>query len=158
MNPIVAGRTLLPVVLLIAAGYTGPEAYAQQSQEEIAEAQATILSVMDAQVEAWNEGKIRAFMDGYAHTDSLLFLSGGEVRRGWEEAYYAYVRNYPDRDAMGTLSFSERSVRVLSDSYALVHGRWRLERENDTPGGLFTLLFAREGEDWKIIHDHTSSE
>lgn len=157
MNPIVVRRRVF-LLLLIGVGFSASDSYAQMSRDEAVEAEATILAVMDAQVEAWNEGKIRTFMDGYAHTDSLLFLSGGNVRRGWEEAYYAYVRNYPDCDAMGTLSFSELSVRVLSDSYALVHGRWRLEREDDSPGGLFTLLFAKEGQDWRIVHDHTSSE
>jgi hypothetical protein len=63
---------------------------------------------------------------------------------------------------MGTLSFEEIDVRVLSRDWALVFGRWQLERESDRPGGLFTLVLQYredllEGSGWRIVHDHTSS-
>ena len=36
-------------------------------------------------------------------------------------------------------------------------GRWRLERAQDAPSGLFTLLFRRTSAGWRIVHDHTSA-
>ncbi len=120
--------------------------------------EAGVLATLDAQVEAWNTGSVRDFMDGYVRSDSLVFLSGGSVRRGWEEALYAYIRGYPDADAMGTLAFEEITVRPLAPGRALVWGRWRLQRAEDTPGGLFTLIFAETPDGWRVMHDHTSSE
>lgn len=117
-----------------------------------------VRAVLDAQVEKWNEGDVRGFMNGYAHTDSLAFLSGGNIRLGWEEALYSYVRSYPDAAAMGTLAFTDLTIRPLSADYAHVWGRWRLQRAADAPGGLFTLLFQRTDKGWRVVHDHTSSE
>ncbi len=122
------------------------------------EARAGVMKTLDTQVAAWNEGSIRGFMDGYARTDTLMFLSGGSVRRGWEESFYAYKRGYPDRAAMGTLSFEEIDVRPLSSTHALAFGRWRLTRGEDAPTGLFSLVLQNTAEGWLVVHDHTSSE
>lgn len=121
--------------------------------------EAAVRAVLEAQVAAWNEGSIRGFMDGYARTDSLTFLSGGTVRLGWEQSTYAYIRAYPSREAMGTLAFTDVHVRPLSAERALVWGRWRLTAGGGRPpsSGLFTLLFERLPEGWRIVHDHTSS-
>jgi ketosteroid isomerase-like protein len=32
-----------------------------------------------------------------------------------------------------------------------------LKREKDEPGGVFTLVWQRFPEGWKIVHDHTSA-
>ncbi len=170
---------LLAGVLLVLIGWTGcapsdelASNGATPAAREAAEAaEAAIRQVMAAQVEAWNAGNLEGFMQGYAQTDSLRFASGGSVRRGWQEALAGYRRGYPDRAAMGTLAFDSLDVRVLSDRYALVFGRWRLQRaddasRDDAPHGLFTLLFERRRADgrgagppaWRIIHDHTSAD
>ncbi|HEX8385199.1 MAG TPA: nuclear transport factor 2 family protein [Rubricoccaceae bacterium] len=123
------------------------------------EVEAGVRAVLEAQVRAWNEGSVRTFMNGYAEADSLVFLSGSQVRRGWEEALYAYLRAYPDPAAMGLLSFDEVTVEPLSAAHALVWGRWHLRVDGPLdaqPGGLFTLLFVRTDQGWRIVHDHTS--
>jgi hypothetical protein len=96
-------------------------------------------------------------MAGYSRRDTLYMISGATLRRGWQEVLYAYMRNYPDQAAMGTLSFEDVHVRVLTPEIALVHGVWRLRRDEDEPMGLFSLVFLSTREGWKIIHDHTSS-
>jgi ketosteroid isomerase-like protein len=116
-----------------------------------------IRAVLDAQVTAWNRGSLRGFMEGYARTDSLRFASGGNVRTGWQAALDGYERGYPDTEAMGTLHFDSLDVQVLAPAWAVVFGRWRLQRTTDAPNGLFTLLFHRRPEGWRIVHDHTSS-
>lgn len=116
-----------------------------------------IRAVLGAQVEAWNRGSVRAFMEGYVQTDSLRFASGGNVRTGWQTTLDAYERGYPDGAAMGTLRFDSLDVQVLAPRWAVVFGRWRLDRAEDAPNGLFTLLFEKRPEGWRIVHDHTSS-
>lgn len=155
-----------PVLLLaaLAAVVGGCAAAGPASAQPVdaAAVEAGVRATLDAQVEAWNAGSVRGFMDGYARTDTLTFLSGGTVRRGWEEALYGYVRGYPDAEAMGRLAFSDLTIHTLSDRQALVWGRWRLQRAGDAegegPGGLFTLLLVETPDGWRVVHDHTSAE
>ena len=119
----------------------------------------SILAVLNTQVEAWNQGNIRAFMDGYAETDSLRFASGGNVWYGWDRTLQRYQETYIDEEMMGSLSFDSLDVRVLSFDHAMVFGRWELARSEtySNVGGLFTLLFEKRPQGWRIVHDHTSA-
>jgi ketosteroid isomerase-like protein len=118
---------------------------------------AKIQSVLSAQQDAWNRGDIDEFMNGYARSASTAFISEDEVRRGWETVRDRYRIKYSDRTKMGTLSFSDIEVTMLSPDAGVVLGRWRLKRANDEPHGRFTLILKRLPEGWRIIHDHTSA-
>jgi ketosteroid isomerase-like protein len=149
-------HTFLLLTLGLGLGACGSAPPAALSERDPGATEA-IRAVLDAQVAAWNRGSLRGFMDGYARTDSLRFASGGTVRRGWQAALDGYVRGYPDKEAMGTLRFDSLDVQVLSPSWAVVFGRWRLQRAADAPNGLFTLLFHKRPDGWRIVHDHTSA-
>jgi uncharacterized protein (TIGR02246 family) len=116
-----------------------------------------IRAVLNAQQEAWNRGDIDAFMNGYARSPSTVFVSGDEVRRGWETVRERYRTKYSDRTKMGTLTFSEIETTLLPPDAAVVLGRWSLKRAKDQPHGRFTLIFKRLPEGWRIVHDHTSA-
>ncbi|MGH9902154.1 MAG: YybH family protein [Pyrinomonadaceae bacterium] len=116
-----------------------------------------VRAVLDGQAAAWNRGDIEGFMDGYERSDQTLFVSGGEVTRGWQTVLERYRRNYDSREKMGTLAFSELEIKPLSEYYTLAVGRWQLTRANDLPHGRFTLLFRRTPKGWRVVHDHTSS-
>jgi ketosteroid isomerase-like protein len=118
---------------------------------------AEIQSVLTAQQDAWNRGEIDAFMTAYAQSASTVFVSENEVTRGWETVRDRYRVKYSDRAKMGTLSFSEIEVTMLSSDAAVVLGRWKLKRAKDEPYGRFTLVFKRLPEGWRIVHDHTSA-
>ena len=118
---------------------------------------AEIQSVLTTQQDAWNRGDIDAFMNGYARSTSTVFVSEDEVGRGWETVRDRYRVKYSDRAKMGTLSFSEIEVTMLSSDAAVVLGRWKLKRAKDEPHGRFTLIFKRLPEGWRIVHDHTSA-
>lgn len=146
------------ILLLIAGLALG--ACAQATREPVApsvDPTDAIRAVLGAQVDAWNRGSLRGFMEGYARTDSLRFASGGNVRTGWQAALDGYERGYPDSEAMGTLRFDSLDVQVLAPDWAVVFGRWHLQRAMDAPNGLFTLLFHKRPEGWRIVHDHTSA-
>jgi len=125
--------------------------------EQPANSAAEIQFVLNAQQDAWNRGDIDAFMNGYARSASTVFISEGEVRRGWETVRERYRLKYSDRAKMGTLNFSEIEITALSPDAAVVLGRWRLKRSTDEPHGRFTLIFKRLPEGWRIVHDHTSA-
>lgn len=109
------------------------------------------------QMAAWNAGDIEAFMEGYWKSDALRFASGGDIVTGWRATIERYRRAYPDRAAMGRLSFDIYEVDVVSDRDAFVFGRFTLDREHDRPTGLFTLRFRKFDDAWLIISDHTSA-
>jgi ketosteroid isomerase-like protein len=140
--------------MVLLAGCIQPMSGPETGSEDATEA---ILAVLEHQVAAWNGGDQESFMEGYMKSDSLRFASGATVQYGWQTTLDRYRTAYPDRAAMGRLTFSELDIRVLSPEYALVFGRWRLKRERDMPGGLFTLLFRKVDGQWVIVHDHTSS-
>jgi len=145
-------RLTLPIIgnILMAALVC---AESEQPPNSVAEIQ----SVLSAQQDAWNRGDIDAFMNGYAQSASTVFVSEDEVRRGWETVRDRYRIRYSDRAKMGTLSFSDIEVTMLSPDAAAVLGRWRLKRANDEPHGRFTLIFKRLPVGWRIVHDHTSA-
>ena len=145
-------RLTLPVICHILMA-----AFACAAPEQASTSVAEIQSVLTAQQGAWNRGDIDAFMNGYARSASTVFVSQDEVSRGWETVRDRYRVKYSDRTKMGTLSFSEIEVTMLSPDSAVVLGRWRLKRINDEPHGRFTLIFKRLPEGWRIVHDHTSA-
>jgi ketosteroid isomerase-like protein len=114
-----------------------------------------IVAVMTAQSAAWNRGDIEGFMRGYWNSEKLVFV-GSRVTRGWQPTLDNYKRSYPTREAMGTLTFSELEVTVLSKDAAVVLGSWALQRANDNPKGKFTLIFRKFKDGWRIVHDHTT--
>ena len=129
---------------------------ASAQKPDPAAAKQQIEQVLAEQARAWNGGDLEHFMDGYARTPDLRFATGGTVTYGWQETLDRYKERYPDRAAMGTLTFSELDTTVLAADAAVVFGRWRLQTVRGEPHGLFTLLFRRTDAGWRIVADHTS--
>ncbi len=119
--------------------------------------QVAIRAVLEAQVATWNRGDVEGYMDGYDRSPATEFVGGDTITRGWQNVLDRYKKRYDTREKMGTLTFSDLEVTVLSKDAALVLGRWRLQRANDQPHGTFTLLFRKTSSGWKIVHDHSSS-
>jgi uncharacterized protein (TIGR02246 family) len=130
--------------------------FANSAEERSADREA-IRAVLNAQQTAWNRGDVDAFLVGYWRSPELTFSGSSGVARGWDGVMARYKKNYPDRAAMGQLDFSELEFRFLGPDAALVLGRWHLKREKDELGGVFTLVWQRFPDGWKIIHDHTST-
>ena len=116
-----------------------------------------IRAVLHGQSEAWNRGDIPGFMSAYWQSDELRFVSDGSITFGWQPTLDRYLRRYPDKAAMGTLTFTLHQIDLLAPDAALVFGKWELVREKDHPWGLFTLTFRRIDGRWLIVSDHTSS-
>jgi ketosteroid isomerase-like protein len=132
------------------------EGTAKLSKQDV-KTMAAIRAVLDAQAAAWNHGDIEGYMDGYARSPDIIFISGDSLTHGWQTVLDRYKKGYDTREKMGTLSFSDLEIKVVSKDAAVVIGRWQLARDKDTPHGRFTLIFRRRAEGWRIVHDHTSS-
>ncbi len=119
---------------------------------------AAIEHVLRTQEQAWNRNDLDAFMAGYWNSPELTFFSGAKETRGWQATLDRYRSKYNSPGhAMGTLEFSAFSIEMLGREAAFVRGAWHLTMpDGKTPHGLFTLVFRRFPEGWKIVHDHTS--
>jgi len=115
-----------------------------------------IKNVLETQCKAWNRGDIIAFMQGYWKSDSLMFVGSKGPTYGWQKTLENYQKSYPDKAAMGILTFDIKEVRMIDPTHAFVLGAWHLQRDKDEPHGFFTLLFQKFGNEWKIIVDHSS--
>jgi uncharacterized protein (TIGR02246 family) len=108
---------------------------------------------------AWNRGDLETFASYYEDSPDTTFM-GKQVVRGRVAAILdRYRRTYPTPAAMGTLRFSEITVRPLGADYALVTGKFELHRTAEGGGdasGRYTLILHRGAKGWRIIHDHTS--
>jgi uncharacterized protein (TIGR02246 family) len=153
-------KTLLAVgsvaLLFIFSVHNQGRAVGKTTEEQNADRDA-IRMVLNAQQAAWNRGDVDAFLVGYWRSPELTFSGSSGVSRGWDSVRARYKKNYPDRAAMGELDFSDLEFRFLGKDAALVLGKWHLKREQGDLGGVFTLVWQRFPDGWKIIHDHTSA-
>ncbi|MGA8270338.1 MAG: nuclear transport factor 2 family protein [Candidatus Sulfotelmatobacter sp.] len=123
------------------------------------EAKASVEHVLRAQQEAWNRHDLDSFMAGYWNSPELTFFSGAKKHEGWQATMDRYRAAYasPGHE-MGKLEFSDLRIEMLGTDAAFVRGAWGLTMsDGKTPHGLFTLVFRRFPEGWKIVHDHTSA-
>lgn len=146
--------TILCCMTLIAAG-----AMAQNSAGDVGKGEAAIKQVLIDQTAAWNQGDIDTFMHGYKNSPEITFI-GRTIAHGYQPILDRYKKSFATREAMGTLDFSDLTVKMLGRNYAVVTGKFHLARTAAGGGdasGVFSLIFEREPEGWRIILDHTTS-
>ncbi|MFN7802865.1 MAG: YybH family protein [Planctomycetaceae bacterium] len=149
--------TVLGVVIgLVALWHHGGRTVGVAAQDKPGVVERELITLLEAQRDAWNRGNIEEFLVPYWNSEKLTFSSGGEVRRGFNATRERYLKTFPDRKAMGVLDFSDLEVTELGTQSAMVLGTWKLTRDAGPLGGNFTLVVQRLGGEWKIIHDHTS--
>lgn len=122
-------------------------------------AKLAVEQVLHLQQDAWNRHDLEAFMSGYWNSPELTFFSGAKETSGWQATLDRYRATYssPGHE-MGQLEFKNLRVVVLGPEAAFVRGEWHLTMsDGKTPHGLFTLVFRKFPEGWKIVHDHTSA-
>jgi len=130
-----------------------------QSSGENAGVGSSVEQVLHQQQDAWNRHDLEGFMAGYWNSPELTFFSGAQITSGWQPTLDRYRKSYQSGGhEMGKLEFSDLNVQPLGPDSAFVRGAWHLTMsDGKTPHGLFTLIFRKFPEGWKIIHDHTSA-
>jgi peptidoglycan/xylan/chitin deacetylase (PgdA/CDA1 family)/ketosteroid isomerase-like protein len=126
----------------------------------------TVHSLLRKQAEAWNRGDLDAFCAVYA--EDAAFMSPTGLTRGRAQVLARYRQRYPDRKALGTLSFEFLETRLakgieysaFGDALSSrVHGvsvvaRWTLTYADKAPAtGLTLLVLHRRGDGWEIVED-----
>lgn len=148
---------LMTVLLLLSllSCYKSNSGIMKLNANETAIIQKEIMTVLTRQKNAWNKVNIQGFMADYWNSEGLTFQSGNNRLHGWEALHTRYMESYSG-GKMGNLDFSDIEIKVLTRDFASVLGRWNLIFKDSSREGLFTLIFQRMREGWKIIHDHTS--
>lgn len=134
-----------------------------------AEACQGVTEMLQTQAAAWNRGDLEAFTAVY--DVNAAFVSTTGLTRGRQQVLERYRKRYPDRQAMGDLSLLVQECRpfwgietsMVGDSQpGSVHSvsvvaRWDLAYGADAgrahAEGLTLLVFERQGEAWRIVHD-----
>ena len=119
-----------------------------------------IRQVIMKQQDAWNRGDLEAFMTGYWNSPELTFFSGARESKGWQAALDRYKKSYQGAgQQMGKLEFANLRIEMLGPEAAFVRGEFHLTMsDGKTPHGLFTLIFRRFPEGWRIVHDQSAGE
>ena len=141
--------------ILVATAVAGASTRFLNAAESSNETQ--IRALLRTQTDAWNRGDIDTFMAGYWKSDDTVFVGASGITRGWQSVLDRYRKNYPDRQAMGQLTFSSLEVHLVCPDAAFAIGEFQLEREHDKPSGIFTLNFQKFPEGWRIVADHTTA-
>ena len=143
-------------ILALIYAVTAISVHAQENEK------AAIRAVIADQRAAWNRGDLDAFMHAYENSPETTFI-GAQVRKGYEPILQRYREAYANREQMGVLTFSNVEIRLLpgsSSEYAIVTGNFHLERTATGAAkktdGVFSLVWHRGPNGWKIILDHTS--
>ena len=122
------------------------------------DASSAIQSTMQAQTDAWNRGDVDGFMTAYKESDETTYI-GKQIAHGYEHIRARYKEHYTSPEAMGKLTFSDLNVRSLGENFAVVTGKFALARSAAAGGpaqGVFSLVWEKTNQGWKIILDHTS--
>jgi ketosteroid isomerase-like protein len=150
---------LFALILLIADN----SALAAQATPQVDD-EAAIRAALTAQVAAWNGADIPTFMQGYEDSPDTTFI-GASIGKGFRPILERYQKSYTNAAQMGTLTFSDLDVRLLPVScgkteLAVVTGRFHLQRsekgEAKKDDGIFSLVWRKGPQGWKILLDHTS--
>jgi ketosteroid isomerase-like protein len=157
------GLTVRVVGLVVGLGLAGmPGARAQATADDplhtATRQELDVIKVVLAQEKAWNKGDLEGFARGYKDSPETLFI-GRQVSRGYAEIVAEYKHDYPTQASMGTLGFSELEVHALSDTFAVCIGKYHVDRSKKEGGpadGLFSLVFEKTANGWKIVVDHTT--
>ena len=119
---------------------------------------AAIKAVMQKSADDWNHGDLAAFATSYKNSPDILFI-GKTISRGYGQMLAAYGKNYPTREKMGTLTFSQLEVQPLDERFATVTGHFHLERTAAGGGnadGYYLLVFEKTKDGWKIVRDDST--
>lgn len=148
------------VLLLATTFFVAPFGRSQdlQALTTASREQLDVVKVMLNQQAAWNHGDIAAFAESYKDAPDTLMVTH-QISHGFAGLLEEYKHDYPTKAAMGTLTFSELEARALDASFAIVVGKYHLERAKKEGGnteGVFSVVLEKTEKGWKIVLDHTT--
>lgn len=151
----------LIVLLLLCSGLAAPLTAQGREGEQmkvLPQAELDVVKVLLTQERAWNDGDLEGFLKTYKDSPDLLIISGG-IARGYAQMVTGYKHTYPDKAAMGKLTFSDLEPHLLDEHFAVVTGHFALDRPKNRGGnaaGVFSIVMEKTKDGWRVIIDHTT--
>jgi ketosteroid isomerase-like protein len=142
------------VILLLI--FCSLQSSAQKNTYPNSKDETAIRALLAAQTNAWNNGDLAHFMEGYLPSDSLLFVGKSGPTYGINNTLNNYKKGYPDTASMGKLTFTLLSLQPIEKIHYRVLGKWELKRSKGDVSGYFTLLLKKIKGKWFVIQDHSS--
>jgi ketosteroid isomerase-like protein len=148
---------LLTGVLIVAA-----PAEAQRRAAAKSDPAKDVRAAFDRLLEGIREANVPKTMSVYDNSDRTLFFNNnGSVTLGWQtmkenrESSYAKTENV-------SLEVTGVRVEILGPAAAYVSCKWKQAQEYEgkleNASGRMTLIFKKIGNDWKVVHLHTSPD
>lgn len=157
------GRWLLvPVLGALLAGCwieaaENPEQ--ERSPAEEADLEDRVREMLRTSAAGWNAGDLDTFMSVYLDSPETTYVGESGLRVGYaaiRERYAPLFAPGADRDS---LRFEELRVRSIDEDVAVGTARYVLHSDGAVTGsGPFTLVLRLVEDEWKIVHDHSSSD
>ncbi len=119
-----------------------------------------VIAALQDSAAAWSRGDLNSFMHCYEASPDTQYVSGHKLVRGEDAIRALYAAHYGQGAAMGHLSLTVLDYRPLGTGFALVTGRFALQKPDASAPpatGVFTLVFHKSASGWHIIADHSSS-
>ena len=146
-------RGMLFVAAMVAATAT---AFADEAADRRA-----VVDALNASAVAWSKGDLDGFMQCYEASPETAYVGRGRMVNGAAAIKAMYAARFGQGpETMGHLSFTVLDYKQLGAAYALLTGRFSLQKPASTVApqtGIFTLVFHKSAGGWAIISDHTSS-
>jgi uncharacterized protein (TIGR02246 family) len=120
--------------------------------------QLEVVKIVLAQETAWNNGSLDGFLAKFKDDPDTLAVLGSRAR-GLSAIRNAFHTNYPNRESMGTLDYSDVEARELGENFCLSTGKYHVERSKKAGGpadGTFTEVFEKTPQGWQIIFSETT--
>ena len=116
------------------------------------------IKVVLAQQRAWNAGDLNTFLSRYkdeSDTEAIL----GQTAKGVGNIRALFHTNFPSRDVMGQIEYSDFDAHTLGPDHTLVVAHYALTRGKKAGGnadGTLTEVMQKTGDTWQIIFSQTT--
>ncbi len=150
-------RLLCAVAVVVGLGGAAL-AQAPDSLGPVNQQQLDGVKVVLAQQAAWNKGDLDGYVSRLKDAADTVAMLGGPVR-GLTNIRSSFHINYPNREAMGTLDYSDVEARALGETFTLTTGKYHLERSRKGGGpvdGTFCEVLEKTPSGWFVIFTETT--
>ncbi len=116
-----------------------------------------VVELFRAGSDAWNRGDVAGYLATYADTETVRWVSGGQMLVGRKAIAATFKERFPRAEGMGKLSLKNLQVDVLTPLDALAVGEWHQQLGGTERAGIFTVRLAKFPVGWRIVLDHASA-
>ncbi|MBB2144375.1 DUF4440 domain-containing protein [Pedobacter sp. LMG 31464] len=116
---------------------------------------AQLIKLMNEATVAWNKGDLDSYMALYSPKATIMLTEGRAGLKSIREMYEKYY--FVDGKAKQELNYANYEVTMLDKNNAILTGIFILKANDKLKErkGTFTVIFTREANGWKILHDHS---